>query len=1749
MSNPEGPAPDPRAGVEALDDHLPVLMLPLRLETRFSVRDQELWVRVFPDDIAVDTFEEVPSVTEKDHTRRFWAHVWSAGLTDPPPSAWRALVAAHGTGRSLWLLSNYRPVNEADRPVRPENTVILASVSTPAADRAAASRYWERRWRAPEDPTELAAALTELRAAVGGERATAILASRPEGLDAQPPEGRTRANTDVVVATLEFPPDTGPQRDTPWSAQPHVDVMPEQLVLIGIVDGEVVLDQLGGEIPTPLPVGPDPSAPPPVTATGDEAGQEPLVPDDLAWLVDFDRAVRSGLGFRVTLSEAAFQRGFDTLFVVGVKVGGDGRNLLTNLLGHHESGRAGLDIVPQGTPTNNTEESPAGFRRAEDAYPIAARVTASPEPPVDEVDDPAEWTDGRFLAYWLGLAPQKFAHLAHAGGTDVRDARAMNVALWPATLGYWFDTLMAAGTDDSSAIREFHDEFVSGRGQVPAIRVGHQPYGILPSVAYRRLEFSGRQPFLGRFAEVLRLVRDRWEVLAGRLSQIGAGTGDPHQVLLDVLGLHPSSVEYRSRHAESLAHVVNLLRLRGRPEAWASVVGAASRARARGLGVLGEFGFEIGDELAPQLFDLFFLSNPVLLTGPVIDDVPLSETELVRASTPDNRNYLTWLADSARTSLETLRRQQGFTDPEGPSALLYMMLRHSMMLGYQNAALQLYQDREILDAEQVRLAKREGEFVHVAPDSAAVDSRWHHLYQREPRIVGESGLLVAEFIPQILDEGSAAAHLRKQVRAVEHLAGRPTAKLERVFAEHIDICSYRLDAWFQGLTQARLTEMRGPEPTGLHLGAYGWLENVRPNLQPPTELSLDDEELRLAFQPAGERLLRDPRNAGYQHAPSLNQAVTAAVLRNGYLSNATPQTPSPFAVNLSSDRVRRAIAVIEGRQAGHSLGSLLGYQLERGLHDRHDEAEVDVFIFALRKAFPLRADRLESTRSDNDTPVQQIEARNVVDGLALVEHVEASGRTEYPFGLILPDASAAQQGVLKTEIERLRDTHDAVADVGIAEGVHQMLMGNIDRAAASLDAFGAGQMPPSPSVVTTPRSGAGLTHRVGLHLRPGLAADHAVDGVPATPRSMAEPAVDDWLAGLLPPANLVVVVVRLEDPTGPPRERVITQAQLGLHPIDLLQRFSAGEEQAMTALDDRITRFVAGDLRPDGTVTIAYTQPVAGKVTFFELEALLRRLRDLLLPGRVLLPPDLVPPGQAQESPWSGTAVVDEESDLPVFRLPRLAAARAGITPSLEALRTLAAELDQVLTEPVDTQAVIAATDARLTRFVDAAADLALCGLPGAGFGFALQRKQVLFAALIGKVAGLLNRWQDRLASFADLLERETHFPPTAVADRFALLGEAERLVAVSPTTPLPATPAQYRTRVLLRRADFVAKQTDFEAVSGTTTRSLASLLTAVTGAAADLADFDPVRLDLAADATSIVDLARDVQLAAANLVTDLDDRIARQLQAETDYAAEVTPAGRVDTATRAATALLGDDALFVPEFSLPAAEGTEFIDAFHASNTLLAHLTTDPGLDFPVDDWLHGIARVRERMNAWEAVYLLAPPLARAGGQSAEPVLHPLQLPFAPGESWLAMEFPEGSPLDREHLLYTAHYADAPTAGGRFCGLLLDEWSEVVPESEETTGVSFHYNKPDSEPPNVLLLLATPVVDGAWAWRDVVDGVREALEMARCRAIEPRHLSNSEFGSLLPATIMAHTFTPITIALDLTANNAVAARAEARDA
>ena len=119
----------------------------------------------------------------------------------------------------------------------------------------------------------------------------------------------------------------------------------------------------------------------------------------------------------------------------------------------------------------------------------------------------------------------------------------------------------------------------------------------------------------------------------------------------------------------------------------------------------------------------------------------------------------------------------------------------------------------------------------------------------------------------------------------------------------MDLASYRLDAWLTSMAHFRLDQTRSATPDGgVILGAYGWVENVVP-------------------QDA-------VASAGYVHAPSLAHATTAAVLRSAYLTHKADRGP-PLQIDLSSDRVRLGLHLLDGIRQGQPLGALLGYRLER----------------------------------------------------------------------------------------------------------------------------------------------------------------------------------------------------------------------------------------------------------------------------------------------------------------------------------------------------------------------------------------------------------------------------------------------------------------------------------------------------------------------------------------------------------------------------------------------------------------------------------------------------------------------------------------------------------------------------------------------------------------------------------------------------------------------------------------------------
>src|SRR5262249_33745328 len=153
--------------------------------------------------------------------------------------------------------------------------------------------------------------------------------------------------------------------------------------------------------------------------------------------------------------------------------------------------------------------------------------------------------------------------------------------------------------------------------------------------------------------------------------------------------------------------------------------------------------------------------------------------------------------------------------------------------------------------------------------------------------------------------------------ALKILAPLPTARLERAFAEHVDLCSYRLDAWVQGLFALRLERLRKSrqETSGTYLGAFGWIENLRPNTANRRPVDIQDLVEPLRADVTGP-VVEYANNGGFIHAPSLTQAVSASVLRNAYLTHAEPSQAGVMSVNLSSSRVRMALSYLDGLRSG-----------------------------------------------------------------------------------------------------------------------------------------------------------------------------------------------------------------------------------------------------------------------------------------------------------------------------------------------------------------------------------------------------------------------------------------------------------------------------------------------------------------------------------------------------------------------------------------------------------------------------------------------------------------------------------------------------------------------------------------------------------------------------------------------------------------------------------------------------------------
>jgi hypothetical protein len=1164
---------------------------------------------------------------------------------------------------------------------------------------ADATAFWNAAWAGEDAERDawrrLVDALGVARAAWVAQASTPVnIGTRPQGVAQLP-----------VMA----------RRAAAWTRAPEARLLPDRWMVLLYRGGALVKEAVGPAIVEPLALTFAPAT--------DAADRTPLTDDGLEideaahWTVDFGAAEAVGMALRIALDTNGREQGFDRVLVLGVKSSFDPQRSaaeLAALFANHRYGR-GVGLVRQGTPTNNTADGPAGLPVPD---PDASRSFDRERRPVAV----GETHDGGRLAAALGLdraAVQSWEDATHDGDGP---ARAMLRALWPVTLGYFMDQMMAPVFDAETiaATRRFVVEHVRGRGPIPALRIGNTPYGVLPvSTLAAWRPSSERDRFEAGLVDGLRRLRPLWLARSAAAPRIGAG-GDPDEELLTTLGMDAAAREVRVRTAlgeDTYWNLFGLLSLGADWPAWQDV----------GQRLAFEIFSRIGRPdwaMQARISRMNFGGKALPFRFDLVAEEPLSETASLVP------NYIDWIAKANVPAL----RAESLPDGKVPTALLYRLLRHAALLEYHDVAFELL----LKFAAVTAIDRREDELVGIAAKPRP--TRMARLDQPLAQVSGEQPLHAYLHAPQnravletlVPDNGVLA--LRK---ALGQLAPLPTAELERLFTESMDVAAHRIDAWITGLVSRRLGAMRERRPDGIHLAAYGWVENLQPKA-PGSETPVKVSEGRTAVQQAD--------NGGFIHAPSMTHASAMAVLRNAHMSRRAGD-PTRYAVDLSSSRVRLGRFILDAVREGQPLGAVLGYRVESGLHERRQ----DVLIDPLRALYPLVAKK-SNEPADLAEPTEQIAARNVVDGLALRR---AQQEARIPWGASGLPAGGPGRVALEAELAALDAAVDAVSDLLLGESVYQLVKGSTGAAAATLDAMAQGTVrPPDPEIATQPRRGTPLTHRVAVVLGEGAPALPPGWPAVATVRAAAEPMVDAWLGAMFGDPRNVTCKVECGPPDAPVGNTTVALSALALRPIDvyMLARGAApgAGPSAASELDRRVQQQALANLglTNDEPTRITYALDAGADRTtargFIDIIEIARAVQDVFARSRPLAASDLL-----GENASGGAAAAD--------LLPAEALARA------DAVRDALDDLRGLTLEPALQTALAAAAGAAfdLTDLRNALEFAARGGLPTA-FPLSLAGDaEALRAPLVEQARSVLAELSGRLAK-ADAALADARLPANA---------------------------------------------------------------------------------------------------------------------------------------------------------------------------------------------------------------------------------------------------------------------------------------------------------------------------------------------------------------------------------------------------
>lgn len=909
---------------------------------------------------------------------------------------------------------------------------------------------------------------------------------------------------------------------------------------------------------------------------------------DIAWLRSFDTAKQAGMAVVLELPEAAV----DVLLAVGVRRGAEPAAAAAELesLLEAQSFSRGLDLLAAGTPTNNTPATKAAWRSAPDSEVIRRREFG---------DAPAgdEGSNASVTGTLLGLNGSRTLHETQgAGRTDQVHAKAMMDVLWPITGGELLATMlsdrrMGGGVGVPPRVQEFARDhasrFVRGQGPMPTLLVGRQPYGILPASSTLRWSPGADGDLLAGLHERIRNGWALWEDDMAQVPRVGA-LEDPTQateLVARILGTSP--VPDPTGYLARTVLPPNF----SRTLPYIPIEGPLDADLATAILQVGWM---------PLINDTREASGrPAHVVLPAVADGIGERLAQLRSSDGVNMSPVARVPDAAVDLLTQLAQR----------ALVRSADRAATNVGTQIATLN---DKvEIASILPKRLVTDLGDVAFTATEALTLSD----VGVTSDVVPADTTLAVAWRDEAII----SALGLGDSVRSPEHtatldglavLSGLEIDELTRLLGETLDVFSNRYDSWVTSLATRRLSEMRSATPQGIHLGGFGWLVDLR---------------AASPIDPAAGR-------ARTLHAPSTAHASTAAILRHSDLDDRAAtlaQDGTARRFDLSADSVSRGRGVLDAVRNGQPLAAILGYRIERLLQDTGNAPSIPEF----RDAFPL----VGGEPPDPNQPTGSVPAHDVVDGVALWRALTENDS-------IPASISDEVRGIVLTELEF---TVDALSDLLVAEGVHQLVRGDHARAAASVTALGRGEPPPADLHIVEP-----VGRELGVPVLLALTArgsEPQGDAGWASNRARARlaPTAERIARAVLPAAGDCVFQVQAGNEL-----TAVELADLDLCALDVITEIGAGDDQSPLAARVLAHAGVAG--------TILDQPPHPSRTGWAALAAVARHWAVVLAAARPLLAADLAlepKPGELRPAP--DTDAVDELHDTVTDEIERLRKAAA----------------------------------------------------------------------------------------------------------------------------------------------------------------------------------------------------------------------------------------------------------------------------------------------------------------------------------------------------------------------------------------------------------------------------------------------------------------------------------------------------------